>query len=204
MSANGFGDQNDFELLRRARAGDDDAWRELLRRHERRVSLQSLRILRRDGCYDSADHFRDVTQETLTQLLVYAPRVIERRGAAAEAATTLGGLLYKMCNHEAARHLRRERRRMRREEPLDEGAAEAALPEGVIYGFPGLAERLSLARRARREAENVRVKNFPEIFKLWYGGLTLAEAAERLGLNPEASRQAFHRGLIKLRRVLKV
>lgn len=201
MSFISGGHLNDFELLDAARVrGDEEAWREIQSRHGPQVSTRGRRMLRGGRCCDPSEHLRDVSQEVWKQLWAYAPTVLANRKAETEG---LGGLLHTMCRNEVLRHLERDCLKFGRVAPYGDGDGAAARPEGDILGFPDVAERVALAQRVRREAENVNVKDFSTIFKLREEGFTHAQIAARLDCKEEKVRRNYSRGLLELKRRLK-
>jgi RNA polymerase sigma-70 factor (ECF subfamily) len=121
--------ESDNLLVRRIRAGEAEAWRELIARYEGRL-LAFVRSRVRDRA--TAE---DVVQETLVGLLVSLPNYDRRR--------PLEGYLFSIAAHKLTDHLRREGRRPRL--PL--------AGEGSDSGAPGLAGRARAASSIVRSGE---------------------------------------------------
>lgn len=171
------------ELVRRAAAGDDHAFRALVA-----GVLPRLRrwALVRTGDPDDAD---EVVQRTLIALHRSLPRLRER--------AALSGWLYRVMTN-AATDLARERTTVRREPaPRGELAAQpepAASPEPLRGVHAG---RMAEVVRAFTELLPPRQRELLELVD--HEGMAPAEAAALLGLKPVSARAS----LFKARRALR-
>lgn len=95
MAMQSLGDLADVELVARVRDGDDDAFAEIVRRHDRRLRGLAHRLLSDDGAVD------DVMQDAYLRAFRAIPRF---RGEAA-----LATWLYRITSNACMDHLRRRR-----------------------------------------------------------------------------------------------
>jgi RNA polymerase sigma-70 factor (ECF subfamily) len=175
-------------LIRRARAGDEDAFAELVMLHADRV----YGALRRFGLDESeAD---EVTQE----VFVRAWRGLARFEERARFSTWL----YRIAFNEAQR--RRSRRALPRVDVNPEGADPVlALPESPELGPD--AQTLS------HELEQILERSLAELPPDWRDavvlrdieGLSTEEAAEITGVRQAAFKSRLHRGRMQLRSLLE-
>jgi RNA polymerase sigma factor (sigma-70 family) len=166
----------DQELLRRfIAAGDEAAFRELVRRHGAMVRAAAVRL--------AGDEVDDVTQATFL--------LLSRKAASLTKHRSLAGWLYnaaRFCARNARRSRRRREEHLRRAqeaamgETVHEQAAHAELRELLDAGLAKLPE-------AHRQALLVR----------YLEGLSLEQASEQLGLTPAAVAKRCERGLDRLR-----
>ncbi len=167
---------DDVELVECARAGDVDAFGELVRRYERRVAVVLARLL---------DDGRDV-EEATQDVFVQAWRNLERfRGEAAVFTW-----LYRIAVNEA---LMRRRRRGPVLTELDEQTAAPPVAEeaGDLRTFLLLQLRaLPFGLRA------------PLVLRD-HEGLSNQEVAEALGLSLAATKSRIHRARMQLRAALE-
>lgn len=165
--------QPDETLLTEARAGDLDAFAELVRRYERRVRSVLARLL---------DDERDI-EEAAQDVFVQAWRGLSRyRGEAA-----LSTWLYRIAVNQALM------RRRRKELPLtglDEAAATAPEPE-VDEGW--------LLARVRALPDDLRV---PLVLRD-IEGLSNQEVADVLDLSVAATKSRIHRARMRIRTELE-
>ncbi len=177
--------QDDDALVRAARAGDLEAFAEIVRRHERRLRLVLLRVL---------DDGRDV-EEAVQDTFVQAWRHLDRyRGDAA-----LFTWLYRIGVNEALGRRRKKRLptveldapgvETTRDVPRDlqpEASAEAAETRSRVFG--------ALGEIAHDFREAVVLRDL--------AGLSNDEVAIALGLSLPAAKSRIHRGRLLLRALL--
>ncbi|MCP9487027.1 MAG: sigma-70 family RNA polymerase sigma factor [Gaiellaceae bacterium MAG52_C11] len=169
-------DAEDAELVQRARAGDVDAFGELVRRYERRVAVVLARLL---------DDTRDV-EEATQDVFVKAWRSLERFRGEAVVFTWL----YRIAVNEAL--MRRRRRRPELTE-LDEETPAAPVFEHAddLRSFLLLQlQALPFDLRA------------PVVLRD-HEGLSNQEVAEALGLSLAATKSRIHRARMQLRVALE-
>lgn len=172
----------DFELLRLyADHGAEDAFAELVRRHCNLVWAAARRI---SGDGDAA---RDVAQMVFTDLAI--------KGGRLPAGTVLAGWLYRVACHAAAKHVRGESRRIRREQqamqqdPLPSATTEADDARIATELQPMLDAALHELSEVDRNAVVLR----------FLAGRSLAEIGAALGTNEDAAQKRVSRALEKLR-----
>jgi RNA polymerase sigma-70 factor (ECF subfamily) len=176
------------ELIRRARAGDQDAFAELVMIHAGRV----YGALRRFGL--DASEADEVAQE----VFVRAWRGLARFEERAQFSTWL----YRIAFNEAQRRL--SRRRPRRAEPdlqLDDPIV--AQPES-----PGLGPQ---AQTLDREFERTLERALDQLPADWRAavvlrdieGLSTRDAAETVGIREAAFKSRLHRGRMQLKALLE-
>lgn len=173
------------DIVSRARAGDEAAWRELYVRHSGRLTVW----LRSLPTGDAATAAEDVTAEAW---LVAAGKINDFEGGEDEFA----GWLFTI-----ARNLVVNRRRTAHRRRTDPVAVEAVSEAswGRVEADTARVEgeeltRHLLARLSTREAEVVACIDV--------AGLDVASTARALGITPVAVRVARHRALGRLRRIL--
>jgi RNA polymerase sigma-70 factor (ECF subfamily) len=173
------------ELVGAARAGDQEAWRELYVRHAGRLTVW-LRSLPRG---DWASSPEDVCAEAW---LTAATKIADFHGSDDDFA----GWLFTIARHHASNDGRRAQRR--RTDPVAvEEAGDATW--GVVEADHALVDEQDTTRRllahlSPREAEVVACIDVV--------GLDVAATARALGMRPTAVRVARHRALGRLRAVL--
>ncbi len=162
-------------LLARARAGDVDAFGELVRRYERRVGAVLARLLPDE---------RDL-EEALQDTFVKAWRSLDRfRGDSAVFTW-----LYRIAVNEALQKLRRKRPETRE---LDDVAEAAAEP-------PDLELRSFIAARLKALPFQYRA---PLVLRD-VEGLSNQEVADVLGISLAAAKSRIHRARMQLRAELE-
>ncbi|MBF4763949.1 sigma-70 family RNA polymerase sigma factor [Nocardioides islandensis] len=171
---------DDDDLIRRAKGGDGDAWRELYRAHAGRLVVW----LRAVSGTDAALGPEDVAAEAW---LTAAAKIAEFHGTAQEFGAWLFGIARRVAAN-ARRRAGRRRTWGATPEDLDAFAPPVPAPDDV--------ERTAwirsvLADLPRREREVVAC--------LEVIGLDVAATAEALGMSATAVRVARHRGLRRLR-----
>jgi RNA polymerase sigma-70 factor (ECF subfamily) len=173
--------ETDRELVARARAGDLDAFAELVRRHETRVRGVLARLL---------DDDRDV-DEALQDTFVQAWRSLDRF----REESALFTWLYRIATNEALMRLRRRRPPVTE---LDEAAeAEVVRPrEDSVEAAASSAElRDVLLESVRRLPLEYRA---PLVLRD-LEGLSNQEVADALGLSLAAAKSRIHRARMQVR-----
>jgi RNA polymerase sigma-70 factor (ECF subfamily) len=182
----------DRELLARLRAGDGDAFEELVRATSPRLLATLRRMLR------SEEDARDALQETFLAAF---------RGLASfEGAARLSTWLHRIAVNSALMKLRSRRRRP--EDPIEE-----LLPRFAEDGhrvleperIPGTEEALDEARR--RAAVRLCIDRLPEPHRSMVllrdvEGLGTDEAARAMGISADAAKMRLHRARQALRTLL--
>jgi RNA polymerase sigma-70 factor (ECF subfamily) len=164
---------DDRELVERARAGDLDAFRELVLTYERRVASVLYRLL---------DDPRDV-EEATQDVFVQAWRNLHRFRGNAQLFTWL----YRIAVNEA---LMRKRRKRHDLQELDDRLAAAPDPE------PGLRDLLVRALAA------LPFEHRAAVVLRDVEGLSNVEVAEALGISVAAAKSRIHRGRLQIRDAL--
>jgi RNA polymerase sigma-70 factor, ECF subfamily len=165
--------EDERELVERAAAGDVDAFGELVRAYEHRVSSVLYRLL---------DDRRDV-EEATQDVFVQVWRNLRRFRGHAQLFTWL----YRIAVNEA---LMRRRRKRPAAQELDEGLAAAPDPELRLRDR--LVQALSALPFEYRAAVVLRDVE----------GLTNVEVAEALGISVAAAKSRIHRGRMQIRDAL--
>ncbi len=173
---------NDAELVRRALARDDTAFRTIMERHNRRLYRVARSILRNDS------EAEDVVQEAYVNAFAHL--------AGFRGDSSLAAWLSRITMNEALGRLRRERPAVELE------VLEAQLPEAQIIQFPQAAtsgdpERTMAQREILQLVERA-TDNLPEIFRTVFvtrviEGMSVEETAELLGLQSATVKTRLHR-----------
>jgi RNA polymerase sigma-70 factor, ECF subfamily len=164
---------DDRELVERARAGDLDAFGELVSTYERRIASVLYRLL---------DDPRDV-EEATQDVFVQAWRNLGRFRGHSQLFTWL----YRIAVNEA---LMRKRRKRHDLQELDDRLAAAPDPE------PGLRELLVRALAA------LPFEHRAAVVLRDVEGLSNVEVAEALGISVAAAKSRIHRGRLQIRDAL--
>ena len=173
---------DDAELVRRALARDDTAFRTIMERHNRRLYRIARGILRNDS------EAEDVVQEAYVKAFTHLDGF---RGE-----STLATWLSRITMNEALGRLRRERPAM------DLETFETQRTEAQIIKFPQTVtsddpERTMAQREILQLVERATDK-LPEIFRMVFmtrviEGMSTEETADLLGLQPETVKTRLHR-----------
>jgi RNA polymerase sigma-70 factor, ECF subfamily len=184
----GGGATSEHQLIRKARAGDEDAFAELVAIHADRVD----RALRRFGLDRSeAD---EVAQEVFLRAWRGLPRFEER--------ARFSTWLYRIAFNEAKRRL--SRRPPQRVDP-DPGGGD---PSVSLPGGPDLGPE---AQALGREFERVLARALAQLPVEWrtavvlrdIEGLSTEDAAQVVGVRQAAFKSRLHRGRMRLRALLE-
>jgi RNA polymerase sigma-70 factor (ECF subfamily) len=172
----------DDGLVARAKAGDQDAWRELYRAHAGRLVVW----LRTIGSPDSAISPEDVAAEAW---LTAAGRIADFTGTGSEFA----GYLFGIARRVAANDRRRAARRMTESaDPADLADLAPTVgtePQSLVDDLAWVSATLAVLSPREREV----------LACLEVVGLDIASTARALDLSPGAVRVARHRALRRLR-----
>ena len=176
------GHSDDAELVRRALARDDTAFRIIMERHNRRLYRVARSILR-DG-----SEAEDVVQEAYISAFTHLDQF---RGD-----SSLATWLSRITMNEALGRLRRER-------PVVElDALEGQRTEAQIIQFPQTGSsddpERTMAQREILQLVEQAADNLPDIFRIVFvtrviEGMSVEETAELLGLQPETVKTRLHR-----------
>jgi RNA polymerase sigma-70 factor, ECF subfamily len=173
---------DDAELVRRALARDDTAFRTIMERNNRRLYRIARGILRNDT------EAEDVVQEAYVSAFTHLD---DFRGDA-----SLATWLARITMNEALGRLRRERL------AVDLDTFETQRTEAQIIQFPqmvaaGDPER-TMAQREILQLVEQATDNLPEIFRIVFitrviEGMSVEETADLLSLRPETVKTRLHR-----------
>ncbi|MCH7600859.1 MAG: sigma-70 family RNA polymerase sigma factor, partial [Myxococcales bacterium] len=188
-AAQRVGDSGESSLLQRLRAGEEDAYHELLRVHGGRLLVVARRLMR------SEEDARDCVQDAFLS----AFRSIDRFEAKAQLGTWLYRILVNAC-------LMRLRARKRTPEEL----VDPQTPEFDQYGFRNGPSEMSplsvedlLEREEVRETLRKAIDGLPDNYRIVLilrdiEELDTAETAEKLGMTPGAVKVRLHRARLAL------
>lgn len=175
---------SDRELMGRLARGDRDALAPLMERHSQRIYRIALAYLR------NADDALDCVQETFVKAYQNAGRW--------NPESDVAPWLTRIAVNHAIDRYRRERRRVKTEEPLGEGdhdermTSEDPSPERRVLGRE-LAERIDGALRALPARQRA-------IFALrHYQEMSLPEIARALDVSLGTVKSSLHRAVHRLR-----
>lgn len=179
---------DDLELVRRAREGEDQAFNELMERHQARVYAHALRLM---GNPQDAE---EVLQDTFLQVFRNLGRFEER--------SRFSTWIYRIATNEALMRLRKARRK--REVFLEDHLGrDGELPRHAIREFVRSALD-EVADRERMKILEDLLAEMPEDYRVVFtmrdmDGLSNAEVAEVLGLSVPAVKSRLHRSRLYLR-----
>ena len=176
------------ELIRRARAGDQDALAELVMIHGDRV----YGLLLRFGL--DADEADEVTQEVFVRAWRALPRFEER--------ARFSTWLYRIAFNEAQRRLAR-RPPPHREPAADGEDAIAAIPEPARRGPEALTLEREFEETLERALDRLPAEWRAAVVLRDIEGLSTHEAAEIAGIREAAFKSRLHRGRMQLRALLE-
>lgn len=177
---------NDLELVEQTRAGNTDAFRELVERHSSRLFGVAYRLT---GSEANAD---DVVQETLLR----AYRNIHRF----DARSQVGTWLYRIAVNCSMDLMRKEARRTARETP------ESKVELASLAASEPLPDRLAASGEVGELVGNVlgelSVTERTAFVLRHFEGYTSVEIGQLLGMRSGATRNAVFRAVKKLRAAL--
>lgn len=185
----------DRDLVRRAREGDQDAFRVLVERHQARAYRLAVRVLRDE------EAARDAVQEALLK----AYRSLSRF----EGRSSFYTWLYRLVMNQCLDMKRADRSARQVEwddgEALDRAAAELPAPEVAGVAFEPAAERM---RGELRGALGEAVASLPEaarriLLLREVDGLSYAELAKTLGIPKGTVMSRLHYARRKMQEFLR-
>jgi len=171
---------SDGELVRRARLGDQGAFRELVERHRAMV----LRVAR--AVTGDRDDGEDVAQEAF----VNAYRALGRYDPSRDFATWLRAITVRQ-----AVSALRARRRQRGADPAQPPHEQQEAPEAV-------AEGAELRQRVRQAIESLPIRQRVAVTLFALDGADLSETAEAMGCSVGAVKTHLHRARERLAQLL--
>jgi RNA polymerase sigma-70 factor (ECF subfamily) len=169
-------DGSDAELVARAKAGDDDAFRGLVELYGRKAFRLAYRLT---GNEEDAE---DVVQESFLKAYKSLPRF--------EGKSEFGSWLYRIVTNVAFDALRRRERRPT--EPEAETPSGAPSPERA-------AEGSQIGRRLRTAMALLTPSERTAFVLRHFEGRPVAEIAETLGIRTGATKNCIFRAVAKLR-----
>ena len=181
-SGSGSCPRDDIEIVRRAVAGDGNAFRTIMQAHNRRLYRVARSILRNDS------EAEDVVQETYVRAFTHLESF---RGA-----SSLTTWLCRIAINEALGRLRARRTN------VDLLIAEAGRSEADIIPFPRLLDadtpERSMAQRQILQLVEHATDTMPADFRTVFvmrviEGMCVEETADLLGLKPETVKTRLHR-----------
>jgi RNA polymerase sigma-70 factor (ECF subfamily) len=179
------------ELIRKARAGDQDAFAELVMMHAERV----YRALRRFGL--DPDEADEVAQEVFVRAWRGLPRFEER--------ARFSTWLYRIAFNEAQRRLSR-RPPARAETVIDrEGQSDpiVSLPESARLGPESQTLDREFEQKLMHALDQLPADWRAAVVLRDIEGLSTEEAAEIVGVGQAAFKSRLHRGRMQLRTLLE-
>ena len=177
---------NDLDLVEQTRAGDPDAFREIVERHSRRLFKTAYRLTGNEA------HADDVVQETFLR----AYRNLHRF----DARSQLGTWLYRIAVNCSMDLMRKESRRTARE--TSEDKVEMATLEAQDPRPDRLAEAASWAGRGPGAPSLSPTERTAFVLR-HFEGYSSVEIGQLLGMRSGATRNAVFRAVRKLRAALE-
>ena len=167
------------ELVRRSAAGDDQAFRDLVERHEARVYRLALHLLGDPAAAEEA------AQEAFVRLY----RALDGLRGEARLSTWLHRVTVNLC--------RDEQRRLKRAERFTD--LDAAAPTLVVLGSEmDDLEREEMSQRIRAALERLPEHQKEAIVLRYLSELSYAEISEATGASPNTVASRVYRGLRRL------
>ena len=178
---------NDLDLVQQTRAGDPDAFREIVERHSRRLFKTAYRLTGDEA------HADDVVQETFLR----AYRNLQRF----DARSQLGTWLYRITVNCAMDLMRKESRRTARE--TSEDKVELATLETPEPRPDRLAASGELGRAVARVLADLSPTERTAFVLRHFEGYSSVEIGRLLGMRSGATRNAVFRAVRKMRAALE-
>jgi RNA polymerase sigma-70 factor (ECF subfamily) len=182
----------DTDLVLKARHGDANAFRTIMRRNNQRLYRIARGVVRNDA------EAEDIVQEAYLRAFAHLEGF---RGDA-----TLATWLSRITLNEALGRLRRQRRQRR-----DVSATVSTNPQGQVIAFPlnalGDDPERTMAQRQILQLVERATDNLPEVYRVIFvarviEGLTVEETAELFGLQAATVKTRLHRARALLRKEL--
>lgn len=177
----------DLDIIARAQAGEEEAFRMLVERHGRSVFRLAYRLTGRP------DDAEDVVQETFLKVFRSIDTFEER--------ARFDTWLYRVTSNSAMDLIRRRQRHDSRAAPLDQAGAGLPL-EAAIPGPDHLAGSRQLGGRIAAAMEQLTPGERAAFCLRHVDGLSIAEIGETLGLRASAVKNAIFRAVQKMRQQL--
>jgi RNA polymerase sigma-70 factor (ECF subfamily) len=192
-----------LELLTRAAAGDQEAWREALAPHEERLRLMAA--LRLNPRLQGRVAPSDVLQETFLQAALGLAEYLRRPQA--PFYLWLRGIARNRLLQLHRDHLQAERRDARREAAIDASPqADSVALAAVLAADDTLpsqaAIRAELQRRLYDALEQLQPLDREVLALRHFEQLSNAETAQELGVTPAAASKRYLRALQRLKVIL--
>jgi RNA polymerase sigma-70 factor, ECF subfamily len=173
---------DDAELVRRALAGDADAFRTITQRHNRRLYRIARGILR------NSTEAEDAVQDAYVAAFSHLPSF---RGD-----SSLATWLSRITMNEALGRLRRQRS-AGEIPPLEEARAEAEIIQFPLSAQNDDPERTMAQREILQLVERA-IDELPDVYRLVFvtrmiEGMSIEETADLLGIKPETVKTRLHR-----------
>jgi RNA polymerase sigma-70 factor (ECF subfamily) len=172
---------DDLSLVTKAKAGDEDAFRTLVVRYQRKVYALALGVVR------DADLAWDVAQEAFVR--------VHQHLAAFEAKSSFSTWLFRIATHLAIDSVRRERRSQKDEVDEVNEAALADGGEGILSTALGNDPRENLLRRELAGKIQEALAALPEKHRT----ILVLREVEGLSYEELAERLAIHKGTVMSR-----
>jgi RNA polymerase sigma-70 factor (ECF subfamily) len=183
------GASSEHELIRRARAGDQDAFAELVMMHADRVYA----ALRRFGL--DADESDEVAQEVFVRAWRGLARFEER--------SQFSTWLYRIAFNEAQRRLSRRPAPRAERDPDRDDDPVLSLPESPELGPDAQTLDRELERTLERALDELPADWRAAVVLRDVEGLSTRDAAEIAGIREAAFKSRLHRGRMQLRALLE-
>jgi RNA polymerase sigma-70 factor (ECF subfamily) len=183
------GASSEHELIRRARAGDQDAFAELVMMHADRVYA----ALRRFGL--DADEADEVAQEVFVRAWRGLARFEER--------SQFSTWLYRIAFNEAQRRLSRRPAPRAERDPDRDDDPVLSLPESPELGPDAQTLDRELERTLERALDDLPADWRAAVVLRDVEGLSTHDAAEIAGIGEAAFKSRLHRGRMQLRALLE-
>jgi len=182
-------DREERELVARAKAGDGQAFRKLVRMLEQTVFQYAFKV-----CRD-----RESAEETLQDTFINMYRKLEQFDGRSKLTTWLYSIVTNHCR------MKRRRTRLNRATiPLEEMTAEQTVDTEVHLTPLRLSPIEHVMNRELREALDEAIEKLPLPYRLVFvlrdlEGLTAAETAKVLKISEEAAKSRLRRARARLR-----